>query len=168
MGYTFGHNHVVESGGTTNVADAHEFEIDRAAIVEDACRIAQLIETYSTKVAEAKRVWHLTRAARDACLADKKNAVRVKLEMSGIEKRITDATITMMAEKDSEYRRLVSETISSEAVYDTANGRLQAAFTKASMLKGLLFATGKEIRVNENPDMSVIPDLSVADVDFNE
>lgn len=139
------------------------FSIDRNCVFDDSLTIADAIEKCSTKAAEAKRAWHLTKAARDARFEEVKLDIRRKLEskreaLEGDKKkgasRVTDAELSNLASTDQDYRTLVNATIDAEAVFDICNGRLSAATTKAKMLQGLLFALGRQSNIENDANLS--------------
>jgi len=151
-----------EYGVSVRIPQEHSvFTIDRPNVVDDALSVSALIEEYSTLSAEAKREWHLLKAARDACLNDKKADIRRALEEKDRKKRVTDKTVDVLAERDEDYRELVRDVIRAEEMYNIANGKLSAAFSKSSMLKGLLFTMGKENRQSMDLDLNMIGDLSI-------
>lgn len=141
------------------------FEISKPTLIQDSFEVAALIDTWATKTAMARRKYSLTKAARDAALNDAKLTMRSLLEG---EKKVTNDVVESKAMQDPKYRKLVEETIYAEEEFNKANGKLNAAFTKASMLKGLLFALGKEMRISDDIDLSSLPDLPTNDTPFGQ
>jgi len=138
------------------------FEISKPTLIQDAYEIGGLIETWSTKSAMARKKHSLTKVARDTALNDAKLRVR---ELFDGEKKVTNDLVESRAAKDPTYQALVKELIEAEEEFNIVSGKLSAAFTKASMLKGLLFALGKEMRVSDDTDLSSLPDLDTSNDD---
>lgn len=114
-------------------------------LLEQAAKLHGTMKSWTTYVADCKKVYQITKLGRDTAFANAKEEARTYLKDNALP--CSNDAVEVRARRQSEFQDLSYDVIRIERELDVAKGIVNAIYTKREMCRSMLFAVNSEERV---------------------